>query len=312
MVRLFLLLLLLLVGCATETVYVMYDKTCDVEGTIIKETPRFNIVEVSDFDPNDPCVFNQVSKGDLTKGVPSEPNFKEEIRKQKLNRGLEKKDVSDDVVDVLRNKHLDIEYPFTLYVTPDNVVIQDLAAGKNLQQLYAESQRWVWISEEDLNGVAEHWFLPEDFILNTPSMSTNPTGTIASDCSEQANTLASLLIASGESPDNVRVVLGLVDFDGTQGGHAYVEVFRNGRWLALDPTAGDYVENGEYIQLTSYIRWNYFLFEDYPIVERWYYYNNVYFYDVQSRTGNAPESWKSVDSRNNNRPSGPSQGLPPR
>ena len=284
-------LLLLLIGCASDPVLVMYDKMCDVDGTVVKETPRFNIVEM-EHDPNDPCVFKVVSNMELKRGIPDEPNFKEEIRRQKLKRGLERKDVSDDVVNVLKNKHLDIEYPFNLYVTPDNPVIQDMVEGKTLQQIYAESQKWVWIAEEELNGVVEHWFLPEDFIMETPRMRTNPTGKIASDCSEQANTLASMLIAAGEDPDNVRVVLGLVDFDGVQGGHAYVEIFKRGKWLALDPTAGDYVEDGRYIQLDNYIQWNYFHFEDYPIIERWYYYNNEHFWNVQDRSGKAPDTWR--------------------
>ena len=53
----------------------------------------------------------------------------------------------------------------------------------------------------------------------------------------------------------MRVVLA-VGFNGVQGGHAYVEIFKQGKWLALDPTAGDYVEDGRYVQLDNYIQWN--------------------------------------------------------
>ena len=173
----------------------MYDKTCEVDGTIVKETPRFNIVEM-ELDPDDPCVFRQIDRSELSKGV-KEPNFKEEIRRQELKRGLERKDVSDgDVVNVL-NKHLDIEYPFNLYVTPDNPVIQDMVEGKTLQQICTKV-KWVWIAEEELNGVVEDTGSFQKSFMGTPRMRTNP-GKIASDCSEQANTLASMYRCWGRS-----------------------------------------------------------------------------------------------------------------
>lgn len=53
------------------------------------------------------------------------------------------------------------------------------------------------------------------------------------------NTLASLLIASGEyNESSVRVALGYVNFDGVTGGHAWVEVYEDGACFPLDATMG--------------------------------------------------------------------------
>ena len=73
----------------------------------------------------------------------------------------------------------------------------------------------MWVSERTLNDVIEKWLTPHEFLVDTPDYPTNPVpGRVASDCSEQANTLVSVLRAIGVSPDKVRVVLGEVNFDG--------------------------------------------------------------------------------------------------
>ena len=36
----------------------------------------------------------------------------------------------------------------------------------------------------------------------------------------------------------------------------------------------------------------YFKFFPYPVIERWVYYNDKYFFDLRTKEGNPPDSWK--------------------
>jgi hypothetical protein len=80
-------------------------------------------------------------------------------------------------------------------------------------EIYEAALSWTWVSDETLNGVDEKWLTPTEFLEETPAYSSNPDyGKPVSDCEEQANTLASLLIASGEyNESTVRVAIGKVD-----------------------------------------------------------------------------------------------------
>lgn len=114
-----------------------------------------------------------------------------------------------------------------------------------------------------------------------------------SDCSEQANTLTSLLRASGVPAEKVRVVLGNVRFGDQVGGHAWVQIFQDGVWVDLDPTSGPYWDD-EKRQLVqgSGLAWDYFKFFPFPVIETWVYYNDKYFYDLETKQGNPPLTWQ--------------------
>lgn len=225
----------------------------------------------------------------------------DKFRDIRLNRTLENEDVidRDDLQSELEKLHPNETWPggviapYQLYVTPDADAVQDLADQLDgIEEIYSESLSWVWISEELLNGVPELWLLPEEFLTNTPTYPTNPTNRIASDCEDQANALVSVLIADGYDPENVRVVLGLVNMDGQVGGHAWVEVYENG-WFAVDATMGDYYdETTNQLVETGEVPYKYFKFHTYPVIDVWFYYNNEYFLDVTTNRGNAPPSWR--------------------
>ncbi len=199
---------------------------------------------------------------------------------------------------------LDADYNFQMYVTPGNGTVLEYLEDNDLDNkydIYGAALSWVWVSDSLLNGQEEAWLYPAKFLRETPDYSSNPvSGTIVSDCEEQANTLASLFIASGEyNASSMRVAIGYVNFDGITGGHAWVEVYEDGEWFPLDATMGPYYDEDEdevvagdedstdYYQFTT---------ESYPVMELWYYYNNDYFVDVISHTGNAPDNWKEVPS----------------
>ncbi len=168
------------------------------------------------------------------------------------------------------------------FVTPDEDVVQGLSKGKTAHEIFEMAVGWTWVSDSILfNGKQEKWLLPVEFLTNTPVYSTNPSsGNVVSDCSEQANTLVSLLRASGVVAEDVRVGLGKVDFDGSIGGHAWVEIKEDGRWMVLDATCGPYYD-GESEEVVSRggVNYGYWKYHTYPEVEVWCYYNDVYFTD---------------------------------
>lgn len=199
---------------------------------------------------------------------------------------------------------LDADYHFQMYVTPDNGTVLEYLEDNcldNKYDIYEAALSWVWVSDSLLNGQEEAWLYPAEFLSETPDYSSNPvSGTIVSDCEEQANTLASLLIASGEyNESSVRVAIGYVNFDGITGGHAWVEVYEGGEWFPLDATMGPYYDESEdEVVAGDEDSTNYYHFttESYPVIQLWYYYNDDYFVDVISQTGNAPDNWKEVPS----------------
>lgn len=171
--------------------------------------------------------------------------------------------------------------PYQQFVTPDNSVIRELSTDKTVQEIYEMAVGWTWVSDNVLNGKIEKWLLPQELLSNTPGYLTNPAqGNVVSDCSEQANTLVSLLRASGVAAEDVRVVLGEVDFSGTVGGHAWVEIKEDGRWMVLEATSGPfYDEEGEALISRGGMSYDYWKYHPYPVMEVWCYYNDVYFTD---------------------------------
>ncbi len=194
---------------------------------------------------------------------------------------------------------------FQKYVTPYADAVQDYIEDEDLDdedEIYETAVSWIWVSDSILNGQQEEWLTPTEFLEETPYYDSNPVpGEIVSDCEDQANTFASLLIGSGEFDESdVRVAVGLVNFDGSSGGHAWVEVYEDNEWFPVDATVGPYYDDDEekviYPDDYEDIEFDYFLDEDYSIIEVWYYYNNEYSIDVDSGTGDAPDNWGAMPS----------------
>lgn len=163
-------------------------------------------------------------------------------------------------------------------------------------EIYKAAFSWTWVSDEILNGVDEKWLTPTEFLEETPTYSSNPDyGEPVSDCEEQANTLASLLIASGEyNESTARVAIGKVEFGNVSGAHAWVEVFEDGEWFPLDPTEGPYYDDDNCSMVSadvSGIDYDEYLESTYPAVKVWYYYNDKYFMEVGTQNGDAPVFW---------------------
>ncbi len=224
------------------------------------------------------------------------------VEEHEAKKSIQYQDISDEegVTEYLEEENIDYDEdpkvisPYQLYVTPNAPAVNDIAKNINgVQQAYDEALQWVWVSEQTLNGVIEFWYRPQAFLTLTPDLNSNPApGSIASDCSEQANTLASVLIADGMDPKHVRVTLGLVDFGGEIGGHAWVEIYEDGIWFPIDATAGAYYdETTRTLHQAQDVPYQYFKFVPFPVEETWMYYNNEYFWDVEQKEGNAPALW---------------------
>ncbi len=236
----------------------------------------------------DKCIVNVLTSQEAkTRFARLPEDVKQEIRENLKQYSLNKTIVNRDVVQP--KKHHDL----LRFVTPNSPGISQLASKlKSVNNIYEEAVEWVWIAEEVLNNAEEMWLLPEEFLTKTPYYPTNPSKQIASDCSEQANALVSLLRASGIPKDKVRVVLGEVDFDGSIGGHAWAQVYHNETWIDLEATSGPYWDEQKNKLVESPgLPLSYYKFFPYPVREIWFYYNDQYYYDFSIKQGNAPSKW---------------------
>ena len=191
------------------------------------------------------------------------------------------------------------------YVTPYADAVQDYLREEDFDdadEIYKTAVSWIWVSDATLNDQPDGWLTPTEFLQDTPDFDSNPvSGEIVSDCTEQANTLASLLIGSGEyDEETLRVVMGQVTSSNINGGHAWVEVYEDGEWFPVDATIGPHYDDDleEVVYPDNYedIDFDYFRDENYSVVDLWYYYNNEYIIDVSSGTGDAPDYWYSIPS----------------
>lgn len=223
-------------------------------------------------------------------------------REKPVRKGIPDREEFDNFMQEQPLQCENITSNYQMYVTPDAEAVNSYLKENSLDdkyEIYEASLSWVWVSDKTLNNAEEKWLTPREFLEKTSAYSSNPVyGEPASDCEEQANALASLLIASEEYDEStVRVTIGKVDFGDASGGHAWVEVCEDGEWFPLDPTDGPYYDDdsSELVPVdSSDIDYEEYLKSEYPAVEIWYYYNNEYFIDLDTRLGNSPVSWNNI------------------
>ena len=188
----------------------------------------------------------------------------------------------------------DKELCFRLFVTPEDQSIKALAAQiSKPRDAYQMAVQWVYVSDEELNHTTDKWLTPHEFLANTPHYPSNPLpGKEVSDCEEKANALVSLIRAEGIRPEEVRVALGRVKFNNSETGHAWVELLTGDQWVSLDPSWGPYWDGqaGKLIR-TRGISFDYYGSHNYPALQVWAYYNDIYYLDPGDGSGNAPASW---------------------
>jgi len=190
--------------------------------------------------------------------------------------------------------------PYQAYVTPYAPAVQNLARGvHNVKGAYHTAVIWVWVSDTTLNGLEEKWLYPQEFLTDTPNYPTNPaSGRVASDCESQAYTMVSLIRAIGVPPEYARVAVGKVRFGDQEGGHAWVEIYVENRWMALEATSGPYWDDDNHrLVERDGIPYDYFASNEYPAIEVWAYFNDAYYYNTSTGEGNAPEHWRTSGPR---------------
>ena len=187
-------------------------------------------------------------------------------------------------------------FPWQGYVTPSAPAVRELAWRlRSIEEAYLTAVSWVWVSDRTLHGVEEKWLYPQEFLTATPNYPTNPVrGREASDCESQAYTLVSVIRAMGMPAENVRVAVGKVRFGDQVGGHAWAEIYVSDRWLPLEATSGPYWddENRVLVQRDG-LPYDYFGRYEYPFIEVWAYFNDVYYYNTSTGEGNAPQHWRT-------------------
>lgn len=227
-----------------------------------------------------------------------------DVNNNKLEKSILGKDVQnkEELVNYLKAKHGATPIQpgqisnYQSYITPNDQTVGKIAQKFNGSEAIYNygANNWVWVSDPALYGQTENWVYPNYFLTQTPSLPSNPVPNhIAGDCEDQANALTSAIRIDGLSADNVRTVLGLVNFNGNIGGHAWVEVYQDNQWIPLDATSGPYYNNGQFVQAQA-LSYDYFATHEFPVVERWFYYNDQYFTDVAAGTGNAPAHWSQI------------------
>jgi len=188
------------------------------------------------------------------------------------------------------------ELYFRLFVTPEDPIIEILAAQiSGPRDAYQMAAQWIYVSDEELNHAADKWLTPHEFLANTPNYPSNPLqGEAVSDCEEKANALVSLIRAEGVRPEEVRVALGKVKYDHLETGHAWVELFIDGRWLVLDPSWGPYWDDrSEKLVYRESVSFDYYAGHTYPVLQVWAYYNDIYYEAPGDDSGNVPAYWRS-------------------
>ena len=183
-----------------------------------------------------------------------------------------------------------------LYVTPDDATVKTTASrAGSIENAYKLAVGWAYVSDQRINGVTEEWMSPHDFLTKTPYYRNSPLpGKIAGDCEEQANTLASLIRALGVPAEGVRVVLGKASSVDDGKGHVWVELWDGRQWMALDPSSGPYWnDETERFVLRQGVPFDYFASHTYPL-RVLAYYNDIYYLDAVSGSGNAPDWWAGM------------------
>jgi hypothetical protein len=186
---------------------------------------------------------------------------------------------------------------FRYYITPEEDAVR-LLSGRlgGVEEAYETAVKWIYVAEQRLNNTADKWLTPHEFLNNTPDYPDNPVaGSVVSDCEEQAHTLVSLLRANGTSPEEVRVAIGKVTFNNVDKGHAWVELLLEGQWMALDPVWGPYWDDDEEkLVMREGKPFDYYTRHDYPVIQVWAYYNDIYYLNPENGSGNAPVSWSAT------------------
>jgi len=218
----------------------------------------------------------------------------EELKSFKMKKILKHRDL------ILRKENFTQVSNYQKYVTPNNPIVKNYISTIGIDTLikaYETAVGWIWVSDQTLHNVPEKWLLPAEFIENAPTNPNNPLPTkMVSDCESQAYTLVSIIESLNTSKENVRVVIGEVNFSGELGGHAWVQIYQEGEWIELEATSGPFWDDDDQTLVENRgFSFNFFKNHPYPIVEYWAFFNDIYFYNPNNgkESQNLPNYWRT-------------------
>lgn len=190
----------------------------------------------------------------------------------------------------------------TAYVTPAHPSLAGHPlASLSPEELYLHAARsWIWVTDKTLYGTPDYWAAPQEFLLSSPSLATNPLpGSVVGDCEDQAFALATLLRMGGMPASDVRVGIGQVKITNPATGlsyvglHAWVEIWWDSAWMALDPSMPTYWEaSSENVVCRDVPDFTHYAVARYPIMELWAYMSDEYYWCALNGYGTAPAFWK--------------------
>ena len=216
----------------------------------------------------------------------------EELKSFKMKKILKYRDL------VLRKENFTQISNYQKYVTPNDPTVKVYIASNGIttiKQAYTTAVDWIWVSDQTLHGKPELWLLPAQFIQDAPTNPNNPQpGNMVSDCEPQAYTLVSAIESTGMLKENVRVVVGEVNFSGEIGGHAWVRIYQDGQWIELEVTSRSFWDDDDQklVENTGF-PFNYFKSRPYPVVEYWAFFNDKYYYNPHNgkQSPDLPPHW---------------------
>ena len=90
----------------------------------------------------------------------------------------------------------------------------------------------------------------------------------------------------------MRAVVGEVIFNNKKLGHVWVELLVNQKWLVLDATSGPYWDDsaGNLVERNG-TPFDYYAGQTYPVIQTWVYYNDIYYLNPETGSGEAPVFW---------------------
>lgn len=206
-----------------------------------------------------------------------------EVTKNEIENAKEEGEI------ILQDLNADTNNPFYAYF----MNIDKMPRVSNIEEAYEEASSIVYMTDIDLWGTTEKWVSPNVVYDTTPSLETNIVKTPVSDCEEHAITFVAMARQLGIPAEEVRVSTGYVEINGEKFGHAWVQLYEDGVWMNVEPTSGNYVEDGK-LYTSEPLGLYYFEDKTYPVIETWSYFNDEYYIDDDTK--NAPTNWVITES----------------
>jgi hypothetical protein len=285
-----------------EIIKTMYIKTNDKEAIlaldnieIVNELDDGFIVKISINDIDEISEMESVIKiidKESLKQYQEQEQALIQYEYQKRNLNKEMLEVTQDEIEeaedyaVVQLKELNIveENPYYYYFMDTD----GMPEARSLEEAYLEAAQIIYMTDNDLWGVPEKWVSPNIVFTETSTLNTNIVNVPVSDCEEHAISFVAMARKLGIPAENVRVATGYIEMNGEKYGHAWCQIKENNVWVNVEPTSGNYVENGVLYTSTP-LGLDYFEDKTYPVIEIWSYFNDEYY--ITNSNSNAPTDW---------------------